>query len=277
MLDRFNMVSDGILGIATGRMISGKSLLNMKVIEMIITDAKDLKDSTAPSQTIGDFPSILKEDNPEAIAGYLAAYTRESEKATKTVEVALARKQKTAKPEATNYDSVAAPKRKRGKGDSHVTKTTTKLAWDEIEADEAAGIVKPPKKHKAGEEMIISPMYTVTPEEAKRNQDYYENLKNERKRLKAQQRIDREKRIKEMGLENCDQSTIEDIIEVQNMTRQVEEETLKKAKKAMKETLGTSVPVEAILEAAASEAAPTEAAKISKVVKTLVPPVTPYF
>ena len=50
MLDRFNMVSDGILGIATGRMISGKSLLNMKVIEMIITDAKDLKDSTAPER-----------------------------------------------------------------------------------------------------------------------------------------------------------------------------------------------------------------------------------
>jgi len=29
-LDRFNLVSDRILGIATGRMISGKTLFNMK-------------------------------------------------------------------------------------------------------------------------------------------------------------------------------------------------------------------------------------------------------
>ena len=89
--------------------------------------------------------------------------------------------------------------------------------WEEIEADEAAGIIRPPKK-QAGEPIVMH-MYEVTPEEAKRNAEYYQNLKNESKRLKAQQRIDREKKIKEMGLENCDQSTIEQIIEVQKMTR----------------------------------------------------------
>ncbi len=78
-----------------------------------------------------DFPSITKEDNPEVLTGYLAAYAKESEDDSQRAAVALARKQKVAKSEATNYDSVkkvakseatnydsvaaSNPKRKRGK------------------------------------------------------------------------------------------------------------------------------------------------------------------
>jgi len=104
---------------------------------------------------------------------------------------------------------VAAPKRKRRKGDSTITLEAAKIAWEELEA---AGIVRPPKR-KAGEE-IVCPMVTVTPEMAKRYDEYLENMKNEKKRLKAQYRIDRDKALEEMGLENCDQDTIEKIIEV---------------------------------------------------------------
>ena len=57
-------------------MTSGKSLFNMKAIEIILTDAKDLKESNTPSQIIRDFPSILKEDNPEALTAYLAAFAK---------------------------------------------------------------------------------------------------------------------------------------------------------------------------------------------------------
>jgi len=53
-----------------------------------------------------DFPSITKEDNPEVLTGYLAAYAKESEDDSQRAVVALARKQKVAKSEATNYDSV---------------------------------------------------------------------------------------------------------------------------------------------------------------------------
>jgi len=114
-LDTFNLVLDRVLGITTGRMINGKSLFNMKAIEIILTDSRDLKESEAPSQTIRDFPSILKENNPEALSAYLAAFAKESEEATKRAEVAKARKQKSAKTEATDSGVVAAPKRKRGK------------------------------------------------------------------------------------------------------------------------------------------------------------------
>jgi len=150
---------------------------------MVLTDEKDLKESTAPSQSIRDFPSILKEDSPEALTAYLAAFAKESEDATKKFEVALARKQKSAKTKATNSDNVAAPKRKRGKGDSTITMEATRLALEELEADEAAGIVRPPKR-KVGEE-IVSPMFTMTLELEKQCEEYMENLKNEKKRLKA--------------------------------------------------------------------------------------------
>ena len=103
------------------------------------------------------------------------------------------------------------------------------------------------------------------------------------------------------------QSTIEQIIEVQKMTRQVEEETLKKAKKALEETTGTSVadtsdavpqvaaseatgsspvirtsvslPDKSVTripsEAATSEAAVSEVPKTSKVNQSPVPPTSP--
>ena len=106
----------------------------MKIIKKFSSNDKDLKESSDPSRPLRDFPSIIKEDNLEVLTGYLVAYAKESEDDSQRVVVALARKQKVAKPEATNYDSVqkvakpeatiydsvaaSNPKRKRGKGDS---------------------------------------------------------------------------------------------------------------------------------------------------------------
>jgi len=42
-LDKFNLVSDRVLGIATRRMISDKTLHHMKIIKKVITSEKDLK------------------------------------------------------------------------------------------------------------------------------------------------------------------------------------------------------------------------------------------
>jgi len=251
---------------------------------MVLTDEKDLKESSAPSQTIRDFPSILKEDNPEALTAYLAAFAKESEDASQQAEVALARKQKAAKSEATNYDRVAAPKRKRGKGDSTITMEAARLALEEIEAEEATGIEKPPKRQAGG--VIESPMFTMTPELEKKCQEYSENLKNEKKRLKAQYKLERDEKLKAMGLEHCDQHTIEQIIEVQTLASKLEEEALKGAKKVLKEAPGTSEAVgsvsapqvavseAAVLEVVASEAAVSEATKFDKVSQILVPQTT---
>jgi len=195
------------------------------------------------------------------LTAYLAAYAKESAEATKKTEVALARKQKTVKSEATNSGVVAAPKRKRGKGDSTITLEAAKIAWEELEADEVAGIERPPKR-KAGEEIVCS-MFTMTSEMVKRCKDYAENLMNEKKRLKAQCRIDRDKALEAMGIEHDNQHLIEKVIEVQTLARKLEEDVVKGAKKVLKEAVGTSVadtsevagPEALVSEAVASEAA----------------------
>ena len=77
-LETFNLASDRVLGVSTGRMINGTSLYNMKAITSILTDSKDLKESEAPLPLIRNFPSVLQENNPEVLSAYLAAFAKES-------------------------------------------------------------------------------------------------------------------------------------------------------------------------------------------------------
>jgi len=114
--------------------------------------------------------------------------------------------------------------------------------------------------------VIESPMFIVTPELAKRSQEYSDNLKAEKKRLPAQYLLERDEKLKAMGLENCDQFYVEKIVEVEVLASKVEEEAMKGAKEALKETLGTSeadasgsVPKVVVSETVISEAAISEA------------------
>jgi len=44
-LEKFNLASDKVLGIATGKIINGKTLQNMKIIGKFSSNEKDLKES----------------------------------------------------------------------------------------------------------------------------------------------------------------------------------------------------------------------------------------
>jgi len=194
-LEKFNLGSDRVLGIATGKMINGKTLQHMKIIKKFSPNEKDLKESSVPSRLMRDFPSISKEDNPKILTGYLAAYAKESDDASQRAAVALARKQKVANSEATNYDSVAASnhKRKRGKGDSSITQEAIKLALEEIEVEEER-----PSKRQSGVD-IVSPMFVVTPEMAKRAKEHADKLTAEKKRKAAQYKLERDEKLKAIG------------------------------------------------------------------------------
>jgi len=85
--------------------------------------------------------------------------------------------------------------------------------------------------------------------------------------MAAQYKLERDEKLKAMGLENYDQFFVEKIAEVQEIASKVEEEAMKKAKEALKETLGTSeanasgsVPKVAVSEAVVSEVVASEAA-----------------
>jgi len=64
---------------------------------------------------------------------------------------------------------VAAPKRKRGKADSNIEER-----YQRVQEEKEAGfveVVRPLKRLATGQ--IVMPMYEPTPEQKKRNEEYY--------------------------------------------------------------------------------------------------------
>jgi len=66
---RNNLASDQALRTKTG---------NMKIIKKFSPNEKDLKESTAPTKLMTDFPPIYQERNSEALAKRVADYAKES-------------------------------------------------------------------------------------------------------------------------------------------------------------------------------------------------------
>jgi len=295
-LDKFNLVSDSVLGIATRKMINGKTLQYMQIIKKFSPNEKDLKESSVPLRLMRDFPSILKEGNPEVLAGYITAYSKEYDETSQgeikgkraqvetesEAAVALARKQKVAKFEATNYDSAqkvakseatnydsvsaSAPKRKKGKGDSSITQEAAKLALEEMEAEEER-----PSKRQSGVD-IVSSMFVVTPEMAKRCKEHGDQILAEKKRKAAQYKLERDEKLKAIGLGDHGNFYEEKLAEVQEIASKVEEEAVKGAKEILTKAQGTPeadasgpIPESTASEAAVLEAAASEAHLSAKV------------
>jgi len=205
------LASDRSLRTVTGKIINGKTLQNMKIIRKFAPSKKDLKESAVQTELMRDFPPISKEDNPEVLAELIAAYAKESggiilDKDTSDIpdeaplrvrgkraktdddseaDVAQTKKQKLDKSEATNYDSMPAPapKRKRGKGESSINAEAAKLALEEMEAEEP----RLKKMQLTGTE-IVSPMFVMTPEMAKRVDEHAKKLIEEKKKKKKKKK-----------------------------------------------------------------------------------------
>ena len=78
ILRRNNLASDQVLRTKTGKMINGKTLQNMKIIKKFSPNEKDLKESTAPTKLMTDFPPIYQERNSEALDKLVAEYAKDS-------------------------------------------------------------------------------------------------------------------------------------------------------------------------------------------------------
>jgi len=275
-LRKSKLASDRVLGTATGKIINGKTLQNKKIIRKFSPSEKGLKESSVQSELMRDFPPISKEDNPEVLAGYIAAHAKETSatiqdedipdtsdgaplrvkgKRTKVdteseAAVAKAKKQKVAKSEATNYDSASAPtpKRKRGKGDTSITNEEVKLALEEMDAEE-----KRPRKRQPAAKEIVSPMFIVTPVMASRAKEHIDKLIAEKKKKSAQYLLERDERLEAIGQENCDEYYVEKIAEVKEIAGGAAQDAVKEAQKVLEKNQG-------IPEAGASGSVPESAA-----------------
>ena len=59
----------------------------MKIIRKFSPNEKDLKESSVQLELMRDFPPILKEDNPEVLAGYIVAHAKESGETTQDEDI----------------------------------------------------------------------------------------------------------------------------------------------------------------------------------------------
>jgi hypothetical protein len=65
------VVSEKDLGTITGRIINGKTMRYMHIVDKAIVEKDKMKESQNVSDLMEDFPPISKEENPELLAAYV--------------------------------------------------------------------------------------------------------------------------------------------------------------------------------------------------------------
>jgi len=132
ILRRNNLDSDQALRTKTSKMINGKTLQNMKIIKKFSPNEKDLKESTAPTKLMNDFPPIYQERNSEALAKLVADYTKDSgirmdtEAPAAAAEIPLqVRRKKTASNAGSEASGAQTKKSRKDKSEASTTDNTS--------------------------------------------------------------------------------------------------------------------------------------------------------
>jgi len=152
------------------------------------------------------------------------------------------------KSESSNLDciSASAPKRKREKGESSTT--------EDAEAEEERA-----KKKQAFEEKYESPMFVMTLELVKHADEKAKKMIADKKQQKLDYLAARDAKLKELGLDKCDEYFVQEMSEVRQIAGSVEQEPVVEAKEILEQIPETSeaAPESATI-AASSEASTKE-------------------
>jgi len=254
---RNHLASNQALKTKTGKMINGKTLQNMKIIKKFSPNEKDLKESTAPTKLMKDFPPIYQERNSEVLAKLVADSVKESgisldtetpaaaevplqvkrkrtaSDASSEASGAQAKKSRKDKSEAlaTNNNSAPIPKRKRGKGESSIVKDAASEAdamdWDAEAEEESA------KKKQSSVTQIESPMFVMTPAMARMTKECADTMIAEKKQKKADYLTAREEKLQSLGLEDCDKYFVQKIVEVRQIAGSVDQQDVVEAQEML--------------------------------------------
>ena len=255
-------------------MINGKTLQNMKIIKKFSPNEKDLKESTAPTKLMKDFPPIYQERNPEVLAKLVADSVKESgisldaEAPEVADEVPLqVRRKRTATDDGSEAsgaqtkksrkdssetsipvnNSSSIPEGKRGKGESSSVNTQERLA----EAREERA-----KKMKAFKEKYETPSFVMTPAKAREAKQQIEEMMATRKKEKAALKAARDEKLQSIGIDAFDEYFLEKLAEVKQIADFVEQFALKEAAEMLEKIPEAS-------EAAAESASMAEASEAS--------------
>jgi len=241
-----NLVSDQILKTKTGKMINGKTLQNMKIIKKFSPNEKELKESTAPTKLMTDFPPIYQERNSEALAKLVADYAKASGIRTDTkapaatAEVPLQVRRKRPATDAGSEASRALTKKSR-KDTSDASATAicsspllkrkrrreAPLVTSQEKLEEARK--ERAKEMRAFKEKYETPGFVMTPEDAREAQKQIEKMLAERKKEKAALKAARDEKLQSIGIDASDDYFLEKLAEVRQIADSVEKQAVKEA------------------------------------------------
>jgi len=225
-------------------MINGKTLQNMKIIKKFSPNEKDLKESTAPTKLMTDFPPIYQERNSEALAKLVVDYAKDSgirmdsETPAAAAQAPLEVRRKRPATNAGSEASGALTKKSR--------KDTSDASASDIKRKrrrEASPVnnqekLEDARKRRAKQmsdfrKRYETPDFVMTPEDAREAQKQIERMLAERKKEKAALKAARDEKLQSIGIDAFDDYFMKKLAEVKQIVDSVEQCALKEAAKML--------------------------------------------
>jgi len=237
---RNNLASNQALRTKSGKMINGKTLQNMKIIKKFSPNEKDLKESTAPTKLMTDFPPIYQKGNSEALAKLVADYAKESgiridtEASAAVAEVPLqARRKRTATDAGSEANEAQTKKSRKDTSDASAADICSAPMLKRKRRREASPVNSQEKLEEARKERAKemrdfkkkyeTPGFVMTPEEAKKAQKQIEEMLAERRKDKEAIKVARDEKLQSIGIDASDEYFMEKLAEVKLIADFVEQ------------------------------------------------------
>jgi len=193
ILRRNNLASDQILRTKTRKMINGKTLQNMKIIKKFSSNEKDLKESTAPTKLMTNFPPIYQERNSEALAKLVADYAKDSgirldiDVPAAAAEVPLqVRRKRTASDAGSRASGAQTKKSRKDKSDASASDIKRKRRREASPVNSLEKLTEAreerAKRMKSFKEKYETLGFVMTSEDAKEAQKQIEDMLKEGRR-----------------------------------------------------------------------------------------------
>jgi len=276
-LKNLGRASDNFLRIKTWKIINGKTLQYMKIIKKFSPHEKDLKESSAPSELMKDFPPIITENNPEVLNKLIAESVNDTgdimvdtdTPADDSVAPPQNKKRRTTSESGSEAAGRQTKKAKKDKSDasnlpdSSSSKKRTRFdpSPQVIEEKLEKARKERAKKIKVVHDKCQLSKVKMTPELSKEAGEETKRLLAERQKQKEAYRAERDAKLKSLGLDGSSGFIEEKLEDVTQISKTVEKLAVRKASQMLEQIPKASETV--VSKAAASEAVASEAAQTS--------------
>jgi len=241
ILRRNSLDSDNFLRTRTGKIINGKTLQNMKIIKKFFPNEKDLKESTAPTKLMKDFPSILQERNHELLSKLVAESVKDAgiclDADTLDVAPLQVRRKRTATDPGSEANEAQTKKSRKDASDLSATDICSAPMLKRKRRREAPPINSQEKLVEARKERAKemrefkkkyeTPAFVMTPVKAREAQKQIEELMAARNKEKAALKAARDEKLQSIGIDASDDYFMEKLAEVRQIAGLVEQQVVR--------------------------------------------------